>query len=73
MRKPLPLPDLEFLNTILKIDPTSIRRVSQYHDEPIRQNFLQGKAQAAGIEKIKENLPTASQFLQNQIRTYLGL
>jgi hypothetical protein len=23
MRKPLPLPDLEFLNTILKIDPTS--------------------------------------------------
>ena len=55
------------------VDPTSIRRVRQYHDEPIRQNFLRGAAQAAGIEKVKENLPTASQFLQNQIRTYLGL
>ncbi len=55
------------------VDPTSMRRVRQYHDEPIRQNFLTGQAQAAGIEKIKENLPTASQFLQKQIKAYLGL
>lgn len=54
-------------------DPTSLRRVQTYHDEPIRQNFLQGAAQAAAIEKVKENLPTASQFLQKQIRSYLGM
>jgi len=55
------------------IDPTSIRRVMEYHDNPIKQNFLQGEAQAASIEKIKENLPTASEFLQKQVRSYLGL
>ena len=55
------------------VDPTSIRRVREYHDNPIKQNFLRGEAQAAGIEKIKENLPTASQFLQRQVRSYLGL
>jgi len=55
------------------IDPESRRRVSVYHDEPIEKNFLTGQAQAAGLEKVKENLPTASQFLQQQIRSYLGL
>jgi len=55
------------------VDPVSVRRVATYHDNPIMQNFLTGQAQAAGIEKVKENLPTASQFLQKQIRTYLGL
>lgn len=54
-------------------DPESRRRVRIYHDEPIERNFLTGKAKAAGLEKVKENLPTASQFLQNQIRSYLGL
>ena len=44
-----------------------------YHDEPIERNFLTGKAQTAGIEKVKENLPTASRFLQEQIKSYLGL
>jgi len=34
---------------------------------------LRGEAQAAGIRKVKENLPTASQFLQKQIQSYLGL
>jgi hypothetical protein len=55
------------------IDPESRRRVSVYHDEPIEKNFLTGQAQTAGLEKVKENLPTASQFLQQQIRSYLGL
>ena len=55
------------------IDPESRRRVRVYHDEPIEKNFLTGQAQAAGLEKVKENLPTASQFLQQQIRSYLGL
>lgn len=55
------------------VDPISERRVRTYHDDPIQQNFLRGQAQAQGIEKVKENLPTASQFLQNQIRNYLGL
>ena len=55
------------------IDPESRRRVSVYHDEPIEKNFLTGQAQAAGIEKVKENLPTASRFLQEQIKSYLGL
>jgi len=55
------------------IDPESSRRVRVYHDEPIEKNFLTGQAQAAGLEKVKENLPTASQFLQQQIRSYLGL
>ena len=55
------------------IDPESRRRVSIYHDEPIEKNFLTGQAQTAGIEKVKENLPTASRFLQEQIKSYLGL
>lgn len=55
------------------VDPESLRRVRIYHDQPIEQNFLMGQAQAAGIQKVKENLPTASQFLQNHIRSYLGL
>jgi hypothetical protein len=55
------------------VDPTSIRRVREYHDTPIKQNFLQGEAQAAGLEKVKENLPTASEFLQKQVKAYLGL
>lgn len=55
------------------VDPESMRRVRLYHDEPIERNFLTGQAQAAGLEKVKENLPTASQFLQKQIRSYLGL
>lgn len=54
------------------VDPTSAGRVRMYHDEPIKQNFLSGQAQAAGIKKVKENLPTASQFLQKQIAAYLG-
>jgi len=55
------------------VDPESRRRVRMYHDEPIENNFLMGQAQAAGIEKVKENLPTASRFLQEQIKSYLGL
>lgn len=55
------------------VDPESLRRVRTYHDQPIERNFLMGQAQATGIQKVKENLPTASQFLQNQIRSYLGL
>jgi hypothetical protein len=55
------------------IDPESRRRVSVYHDEPIERNFLSGQAQVTGLAKVKENLPTASQFLQKQIRSYLGL
>jgi len=55
------------------VDPTSIRRVLEYHDTPIQENFLQGEAQVAGIKKVKENLPTASEFLQKQVKAYLGL
>ena len=50
-----------------------MRRVRVYHDEPIERNFLSGQAQAVGLAKVKENLPTASQFLQKQVRSYLGL
>ena len=66
-------PIAEIKGTQAVVDPESLRRVSMYHDEPIERNFLTGKAKAAGLEKVKENLPTASQFLQNQIRSYLGL
>jgi len=66
-----PIAEIRGTNAI--VDPVSIKRVSKYHDEPIKQNFLQGSAQAAGIGKLKENLPTASQFLQKQIQNYLGL
>jgi hypothetical protein len=38
-----------------------------------QKNFLQGAAQQAAITKVKENLPTASQFLQDQIKSYLKL
>jgi len=54
-------------------DPVSVQRVRMYHDEPIQENFLQGEEQQAAITKVKENLPTASQFLQNQIKSYLKL
>lgn len=66
-------PIAELRGTQAIVDPTSERRVRTYHDDPIQQNFLRGKAQAQGIEKVKENLPTASQFLQKQIKSYLGL
>lgn len=66
-------PIAEIRGTKAVVDPTSVRRVQTYHDEPIAMNFLTGQAQAAGIEKVKENLPTASQFLQQQVRAYLGL
>lgn len=66
-------PIAELRGTQAIVDPVSERRVRTYHDDPIQQNFLRGQAQAQGIEKVKENLPTASQFLQKQIRNYLGL
>jgi hypothetical protein len=66
-------PIAEIAGAQATIDPESMRRVRVYHDEPIERNFLTGQAQAAGLAKVKENLPTASQFLQNQIRSYLGL
>lgn len=66
-------PIAEIRGTSAVVDPTSLRRVAAYHDNPIQQNFLRGEAQAAGIRKVKENLPTASQFLQKQIQSYLGL
>jgi hypothetical protein len=66
-------PIAEIAGSQATIDPESMRRVRVYHDEPIERNFLTGQAQAAGLTKVKENLPTASQFLQNQIRSYLGL
>lgn len=66
-------PIAELRGTQSIVDPVSERRVRTYHDDPIQQNFLRGQAQAQGIEKVKENLPTASQFLQKQIRNYLGL
>lgn len=66
-------PIAEIKGTQAIVDPESMRRVRMYHDEPIEKNFLSGQAQAVGIEKVKENLPTASQFLQKQIRSYLGL
>jgi len=66
-------PIAEIAGANATVDPTSIRRVRMYHDEPIQQNFLTGVAQAAGFNKLKENLPTASQFLQKQIQAYLGL
>jgi hypothetical protein len=66
-------PIAEIKGTQAVVDPESMRRVRVYHDEPIERNFLSGQAQAAGIEKVRENLPTASQFLQQQIRSYLGL
>ena len=66
-------PIAEIAGAQATIDPESMRRVRVYHDEPIERNFLTGQAQAAGLGKVKENLPTASQFLQNQIRSYLGL
>jgi hypothetical protein len=66
-------PIAEIAGANATVDPTSIRRVQQYHDEPIQQNFLKGAAQTAGFNKLKENLPTASQFLQKQIQSYLGL
>jgi hypothetical protein len=65
-------PIAEIKGTQAIVDPESMRRVRMYHDQPIEQNFLTGQAQAAGLEKVKENLPTASQFLQKQIRSYLG-
>lgn len=66
-------PIAELRGSKAMVDPTNIRRVREYHDMPIQQNFLQGVPQAVGIEKVKENLPTASKFLQQQIRSYLGL
>lgn len=66
-------PIAELRGTQAIVDPVSERRVRTYHDDPIQQNFLRGQAQAQGIEKVKENLPTASQFLQKQIKNYLGL
>jgi len=66
-------PIAELRGTQSIVDPVSERRVRTYHDNPIQQNFLYGQAQAKGIEKVKENLPTASQFLQQQIIQYLGL
>jgi len=51
----------------------SRRLIETYHDNVIQQNFLKGEAQQAGINKVKENLPTASQFLQDHITNYLGL
>jgi len=66
-------PIAEIAGTQAVVDPESMRRVRMYHDEPIERNFLKGQAQAAGLEKVTENLPTASQFLQKQIRSYLGL
>jgi hypothetical protein len=66
-------PIAEIRGTKAVVDPTNVRRVQMYHDEPIAINFLTGTAQATGIQKVKENLPTASQFLQQQIRSYLGL
>ena len=66
-------PIAELRGTQSIVDPVSERRVRAYHDNPIQQNFLRGQAQAQGIEKVKENLPTASQFLQQQIIQYLGL
>lgn len=66
-------PIAELRGTQSIVDPVSERRVRTYHDDPIQQNFLRGQAQALGIEKVKENLPTASQFLQKQIRNYLSL
>jgi len=66
-----PIAELRGTNSI--VDPVSERRVREYHDNPIQQNFLFGQAQAQGIQKVKENLPTASQFLQKQIQSYLGL
>jgi hypothetical protein len=66
-------PIAEISGTQAIVNPESMRRVRVYHDEPIERNFLSGQAQAAGFAKVKENLPTASQFLQKQIRSYLGL
>lgn len=66
-------PIAEIKRTQSVVDPESMRRVRMYHDEPIEKNFLTGQAQTAGIEKVKENLPTASRFLQEQIKSYLGL
>lgn len=66
-------PIAEIRGTSAVVDPVSLKRVRTYHDDPIINNFLTGQAQAAGIEKVKENLPTASQFLQKQIKSYLGL
>lgn len=66
-----PIAQLQGSNAL--IDPESLRRVRTYHDKPIQENFLKGEAQAQGIQRLKENLPTASQFLQKQIQSYLGL
>ena len=47
--------------------------VRNWHDDPIRQAWLQGQAKQTAMETIKQDLPTASQFLQQQIRNYLNL
>jgi hypothetical protein len=66
-------PIAEIQGTKSVIDPVNIRRVSTYHDQPIKLNFLKGEAKDQSIKKVKQNLSTASQFLQKQIENYLGL
>ena len=54
-------------------NPVNQKFVRAWHDDPIRQAWLQGNAKQAAMETIKQDLPTASQFLQQHIRNYLNL
>ena len=53
-------------------NPINERFVIAWHDYPIQQAWLQGNAKRVAMETIKQDLPTASQFLQEHIRNYLN-
>jgi hypothetical protein len=54
-------------------NPINERFVRAWHDDPIRQAWLQGNAKQVARETIKQDLPTASQFLQQHVRSYLNI
>ena len=54
-------------------NPINQRFIRNWHDLPIKEAWLQGQAKQTAMETIKQDLPTASQFLQQQVRNYLNL
>lgn len=54
-------------------DPVSLRRVERYHDNPISQHYLSGGVSPDAMALLGQQLPTASQALQRELRQRFGI
>lgn len=66
-------PILELKGSHAQPDPISMRRVERFHDRPISLHYLGHGVSPDAVALLQQQLPSASQSLQQEARRRLGL